>query len=146
MPALPLITPLNVIWNILWNHFRKCSFRKDFILWCIKLCWHIFSSSLVHSLIFMGFFKVLLRLRVVKGYYNPKCIFIFVAIFISLLSCRNRNLFSPIQIIKQKLWAPLLSPDNFKAVEGLSSYNLIKWHISSWIFTELDDFLPLSST
>ena len=30
-----------------------------------------------------------------------------------------------------------------KAVEGLSRYNLMKWQISSWLFTKLDNFLPL---
>ena len=29
-----------------------------------------------------------------------------------------------------------------KEVEGLSRYNLMKWHISSWLFIKLDDFLP----
>ena len=29
-----------------------------------------------------------------------------------------------------------------KAVEGLFRYNIIKWRISSWLFTKLDNFLP----
>ena len=58
---------------------------------------------------FYEFFNIFLRLRVAKGYHNPKGIFIFVAI-------------SPIQIVKQKALCPMppwLSPDNSKVVEGL---------------------------
>ena len=122
MPALPLITPLNVTYlyeisleitlgnapsERISSHCAKNYADTSFHpLWCIHLfLWGFLTSFCVY---------VWLKVTIIQKVFS----FLLPYLFHFSLT-KYRNFFSPFKLLSKKLSVPWLSPDNSKAVEGL---------------------------